>query len=198
MKRLMFAGIATLLLTTAAHATTLLTLSPSNGAIAGLPGATAGWGFTFLNDTDYAVITGSEFCATSSSPLPGACAPVVPNLGTYTDVVGPQPLLVIGPSPEQTTVSQAFDATAHTGLGSFTFDPLASGGASASGLIAVTYDLFSVSPNDPNFSPSDEIAGGNFVTADASVTAVPEPGALLLLGSGLAGLGLWRNRRTRA
>ena len=197
MKRLIFAGIATLLLTTAAHATTMLTLGPADGAIAGLPGATAGWGFTFVNDTDYAVITGSEFCATSSSPLPGACAPVFPNLGTYTDMAGAQ-FLVVGPSPEQPTVSQAFDTTAHTGLGSFTFDPLASGGASASGLLAVTYDLFSVSPNDPNFSPSDEIAGGNFVTADASVTAVPEPGALVLLGSGLVGLGLWRNRRTRA
>jgi len=36
------------------------------------------------------------------------------------------------------------------------------------------------------------------LTADGSVTVVPEPGALVLLGSGLASLGLWRHRRNRA
>jgi hypothetical protein len=54
-----------------------------------------------------------------------------------------------------------------------------------SGMIVLTYDLYYL---DPSIDPSAvEIAGGNYVTADASVTTVPEPAPLLqLLSSGLA------------
>ena len=176
-----------LLLTSAARATTILTLDPAGGAISGLAGTTVGWGFTFTNDTDYAVITGTQFCDTSSSPLPNICASLAPNLGTYTDFAGLQ-FLVAGPSPESTTVSQTFDNSLLTGIGSFAIDPGASG--TVSGIIVLTYDLYSVSPNDPAFNPDDVISGGNYLTANASVTvapvtSVPEPGSFGLLGAGL-------------
>ncbi len=36
-----------------------------------------------------------------------------------------------------------------------------------------------------------------FTTASATVTVTPEPGTLLLLGSGLAGLVAWRMRKAK-
>ena len=179
-----------LIFTQAAQANTTLTLDPANGALTGLAGATVGWGFTFTNDTDFAVITGTQFCDSSSGSLPAGCLPVSPDLGIYTDFAGMQ-FLVAGPSPESTSVSQSFDNTLMTGIGSFAIDPSASG--TVSGLIVVTYDLYSVSPNDPTFDPSDEISGGNYVDATASVTVgslptAPEPGSLPLLAIGLVAL----------
>ena len=168
------------LLLTSAWADPILTLIPADGAISGTPGTTVGWGFTLTNDAHYAVITGRGFCDSTSSPLPDICLPPSPNLGTYTDFAGAQ-FLVAGPSPENTVISQTFDNTALTGIGSFVIDPSASG--TASGIIVLTYDLFSVSPNDPAFSPDDELSSGNYLTAAASVTAVPEPASISLLGA---------------
>jgi len=71
-----------------------------------------------------------------------------------------------------------------------------------SGIIELSYDLFSVSPNNPNFSFDDVIANGLFLTAPASVTvgsaaAVAEPGTLLLLASGFVATVLDRRRRQK-
>jgi hypothetical protein len=178
--------IGCFLLASAAYADPILTLNPASGALTGVAGATVGWGFTITNSTDYLVVTGSSFCDSGSSPLPGVCNPVSPNIGSYTDFIGSQ-FVVVGPSPENTSVSQTFDNTVLTGIGSFAINANASG--TASGIIVMTYDLFSVSPNDSNFNPNDEISGGNFLTADASVTVgqtspVPEPAAFVLMFTG--------------
>ena len=85
--------------------------------------------------------------------MPNICLSLAPNLGAYTDFAGAE-FLVAGPPPESTTVSQTFDNTALTGIGSFAIDPGASG--TVSGIIVLTFDLFSVSPNDPGFSPVDD------------------------------------------
>jgi hypothetical protein len=171
----------------ALQANTVLTLNPPNGAISGAAGTTIGWGFTFANDTNYAVITGTEFCATASGPLPNICLPPSPDLGTYTDFAGAQ-FLVVGPSPETTSVTQAFDNSLQTGLGSFSINPAATG--TESGILVVTYDLYSVSPNDPAFSFVDDFVGGNYLTAAASVTVgttspVPEPSTFVYLAAAL-------------
>ena len=163
---------------------TSLSLDPINGALSGAPGDTVGWGFTLTNDTDYLVVTGSDFCVgIIASPCSNA-------LGTYSDFIGPS-FVVVGPSPESSPVIQSFDPSTMTGLGSFLISSSALSGQSLSGEIVVTYDLYSVDPNDPAFDPIvDTISSGNQITADASVTvagtaAVPEPSAVLLLCVGL-------------
>jgi hypothetical protein len=189
-KKLFLALLAVCLaLTTGARANAILTLDPADGAITGLAGTTVGWGFTFTNDTDYALITGSEFCDVTSTSLPDVCLSVAPDLGTYTDFAG-SIVNAVGPLPDATSVSQTFDNDPlnPTGIGSFAIDASASG--TASGLLVLTYDLYSVSPDDPNFNFDDEISGNNFVSASASVTvgsvtATPEPGYLPLLAVGL-------------
>jgi len=159
-----------------------LQLNPAGGAIAGLPGATVGWGFTLTNDTDFLLVTSADFVTVTS-------------LGTFTDYIAAFNFVLVGPPPETSPVSQAFNAGLLTGIGSFQISPLASAGDRALGEIVLTYDLFSVSPNDLNFDPvTDTVSVGNSLRANASVAAVPEPSTALLLGSALAGL-WWRFRR---
>jgi hypothetical protein len=181
-----------------AHADTLptLTLDPTNGAITGTAGSTVGWGFTLTNlGPDFAVVTGSDFCV---GPITSPCSN---SLGTYTDFIGQQ-FFVLGPSPENPMVSQSFDLMALTGIGSLAINPLAQPGDSAIGQIVLSYDLFSLSPNNPNFDPIlDTLSDGNFLKAPASVTVatttvqIPEPGSLSLLACGLFGFLLLKQRR---
>jgi len=160
-----------------------LTLNPVGGALFGTPGATVGWGFTLTNDTGYLVITGTDF----SLPL-----------GTFSDLIGPfssHQSIVLGPGD---TFSQAFSAASQTGLGEFAIDPSTFCGQVATGSITLTYDLYSVSPNDSAFDPDqDLISVGNILTADASVSVVPEPGSLLLMASAMPALVAWRRRAQR-
>lgn len=166
----------------AANATTVFTLDPVGGAISGAPGDVVGWGFTFYNDADYAVITDSEFLTGSS-------------LGTYTGFIQ-LPFFVVGPAPETTSWTQSFDANAQTGAGQFAIDPLAVVGAIANGVIQVTYDLYSASPNDPSFDPGvDLVNSGNTIAAAASVSVtappivvVPEPFLAPFAALSLAGM----------
>jgi hypothetical protein len=169
-----------------------LTLDPANGALSGTPGSTVGWGFTIANSTNFLLITSSDFCV---GPISSPCSN---GLGTYTDFIASNQFVVVGPLPESSSVTQAFDNSLLTGIGSFLINSTANPGDSVSGQIVLTYDLFSVSPNAPNFDPiADTISIGNFLTASASVsvpsTTAPEPGTGLLFGYGLiafAGLGL--------
>jgi len=165
-----------------AQATVLLQLDPVGGAISGQPGETIGWGFTLSNDTDYLVVTSASFNAPSS-------------MGSFTDYISqPSNFFVVGPPPESSTVSQVFDQTLMTGIGSFTIDPTAMIGSVVNSSIVLTYDLFSVSPNDPSFDPDvDTLSNGNLVTATASVSvvpgvAVPEPSTIFLIVLGFLGM----------
>ncbi len=185
MKLTRYVPIAALFLCSGMRADVIFTLIPAGGAVTGAPGQTVGWGFTLDNTTDYLVVTSADFVTV---------APV----GTFTDFISPA-FLVIGPSPELSSVTQFFSASAFTGVGSYAIDATATVGGLSLGKIQLTYDLYSVSPNDPAFDPTTSgvlISSGNLLEADASVevvagtSAVPEPGSLVLLGTMLALFGI--------
>lgn len=176
-------------ITGAAHGASI-TLIPPGGALTGTPGSTVGWGFSLTNTTDFLQITSSEFCLDSSG-VTTACQ--LPTIGTYTDFIGPNGP-VAGPPPESPTVTQAFDLGTQQGAGSFTISAAAPVGAQNTGQIVFFYNLYSVSPNDPNFNPvTDTLATDQTLTAAASVTVVgatgvPEPATFGFAGIAIAAL----------
>jgi hypothetical protein len=166
-----------------------LTFTLSNGGvIAGSPGATVGWGFTLTNSENYVVISASEFDTTQNG-----------GDGTYSDFIGPD-FVVVGPANgfgDLPTVTQDFGL--NSGVGSFTISPTATIGDIVLGESVLTFDVYSVSPDDPSFNPIvDTLANGLEISAPAKVLVTPEPPTgLLLLAAGL-GLLVRRPRRLGA
>lgn len=135
------------------------------------------------NTVNWLVVTGSQF---------------TPNivLGTYEDFIGPS-FVVVGPSPDLTSVSQSFDPDLFTGTGAFTIDPLAGVNSTATGQIVLSYDLYKVSPNDSNFDPFlDTVSLGNTFAANAKVqvVAAPEPDLSWALGILLIAITVYEKR----
>jgi hypothetical protein len=181
----------------------VLTLDPTSGALTGPAGSTVGWGFTLTSGgSDFAVISGSDFCV---GPVTSPCSN---SFGTYTDFAGPQ-FIVVGNNPGESPVTETFDNSMQTGMGSFAINAASTG--TISGDIVVTYDLYSVDPNSSDFDPEvDTFSNGDMLFAPASVTVgsssnntVPEPATLPLLLAGfaalvLAGLKSGKNLRTNS
>ena len=169
---------AACLLAASAQAAVMFQLDPVGGAVAGNPGETVGWGFTLANDTDFLVVTSASFVPTPLSAF-----------GSFEDYISTGPLLVVGPSPESPSVTQAFSVLLRTGVGAFHISPTAKG--PVGGSVVIHYSLFSVSPNDPNFDPDvDTLVPDGTLTARAAVDAVPEPGSFALVGIAALVLGL--------
>src|SRR4051794_11678855 len=176
-----------------AQAAPLLTLSPAGGTIQGSRGTVVGWGFTISNpDPNFLVVTSAELCQTVvvagftvCDQFPSA------TLGTFTDYIAQFNLIVAGPAPESPVISQAFNSTLLTGVGSFAISPGAPYGT-FSGQILLTYDLYSRSPKDPLFDAGADFLSpgpnGNTLTANAAVSSVPEPSTILLVAAGGAAL----------
>jgi hypothetical protein len=178
-------------------------LNPVSGAISG--NGTIGWGFTLTNDMNFIKVVLSDFCSgTGNDQFSTPCD--TSQLGHYQDFIANYSgahSVVVGPTAtnpgDTTSFMQSFNNMAMTGVGSYTIDnPSAMMGDMVSGQILLEYDLFSRSPNDPSFNArTDTIATSQFVVVTASVTDVPEPGTLFLLGTAFAGLGVARFRRRK-
>jgi hypothetical protein len=187
-KVIMLIGLLSLLSFNAAQAATTFQLDPPNGVLSGLPGSTVGWGFTLSNTENFLVVTSAAFEPAT-------------DLGTFMDFISaPDNFFVVGPAPGASNVwAQAFNAVTQTGIGSFAIDPNAALGGVAYGEIVLTYDLFALSPLNPNFNPdTDTLSNGNILTASASVVTavVPLPGAVWLFGSAVVSiLGFCKRQR---
>jgi hypothetical protein len=195
-------AVAGLVACTAAAGSTLV-LTPA-GDIYGLSGATVGWGFTITNTvSNWIEVTSAAFC-TGTSGTNTLCT--VATIGTFTDYISGYNDIVVGPSPDSTSVTQAFGNVAHTGIGSFLIT--AASGQTGPGQIVLTYNVFSRSPHDAAFNPdTDTVSTDNFLTASASVTVASAPvptvptlsqwGMVLLAGLLAAAAALELHRRTR-
>ena len=156
-----------------AHADVVtLTLSPTNGTVAGAPGTAVGWGFTITDSSpDEYVVLDDSFSNLS------------PVYGTYMDYIVNQ-FDVAGPAPESSTISQSWNPSAQTGIGEFDLYASDSYPQSFSGTITVDYSLFTDDPNDPNFDPNSFVGSGT-ASAAAGVEVTPEPSSWIMLCTGL-------------
>ena len=149
-------------------------LLPASGAISGDAGSTIGWGYSVTNDSEYWL----ELTGIGADSFEHALADA-----------SPFDYAILAPG---VTHSVAFDAVALLGLYQLTWDALAPAGFTNAGLFVLS----------AAFWDGDPFASGAFVSEaptlsagySASVNPVPEPGTLLLLGSGAAIAALARRR----
>jgi hypothetical protein len=149
---------------------------PASGNVSGSPGSTVGWGYTLTNNTSnwLEAVNLSAGSFTIGSPV----AVIFFNF----------PIL----APD-TSVTVQFNALTDAGLYALALFPNAPLGASNTGTFLLDSQYFS---GDPLSCGSCFIGAAPELTANykATVTSVPEPASLLVLVSGLFGVGCWRRR----
>jgi len=163
------------------RAGSVLDLLPS-GDLSGAPGEALGWGFSISNDANYIEISGAFFC-TGVVNYPSSCGS--PLLGAFEDYISNFNDIIVGnpTGTDPATVSQLFNITAQTGIGSFTIDPGAGIGTD-SGEIVLSYFVWDLDPNDDDAIKLDN-GGVQYMWATASVDVVPEPATAGMLGGAL-------------
>jgi spore coat protein U-like protein len=169
--------------TAGASATTILptvtfSLIPEDGFLAGVAGASVGWGYTIdsTNNGSPAFVFIESFSFGDATPIGAFLQPGVPFAGATdgSPITVPWSLNVSG-------LQYHIDASARVG-------------ASTQGAITLTYDVYSdAAQNDPiEFGLTvDAQMNGQDVNAEV-VSTVPEPGAATLFVLGAVGLMLRR------
>ena len=148
-----------------AQAAPTLTLIPGNGALVGYPGTNVGWGFSLYNESSYDLYVNG---VSADGSLAGG------SLGTFSDAV-----IIWSLGSLTIAAGDTYNGTVASGtpLASFAIKPGAPFGAvPVFGKIYVDYEF-----NDSSF----EWQGSGTLSADASVTTIPEPSTYILLGLSL-------------
>jgi hypothetical protein len=183
--------VAVLLATHGARAENTFTFTtlPDPGDVSGTAGSTVGWGYSITNNslTDALDLTGIDstlYLATDG----------VPDASIFD-------FPVLAPN---TTVTEDYDPMGFFGLFQFTWNPDVPVGTTETGYFTL-YGAF-CDPSVDMFCGDDggTVLSTNFATADYTATVsssvgtpVSEPSSLLLLLSGLCGIGLWSWRRQK-
>ena len=162
-----------------AQASPVLSLAVTPSTVSGSAGGIVGWGFT-LTDTSgvySAIVLASDLCP--GGVLASPCSTNgEPSLGVYTDNISSGPDFFLNPGDSPTEGADGFGSlTLNAGLAPGNY----------SGLLVLYYDVID---SDFNLIDSDlHITAPFSVTVNGSESgSVPEPGTLLLLGTGLAGI----------
>jgi PEP-CTERM motif len=178
MKWLATSVMLLLFVSTASAAPITFELLPGNGAIDGEAGATIGWGYTVTNQSEFWL----ELTNVDADPFEHAIADA--SLFDYA---------IIAPGDTHTVI---YNAATLEGLYQLTWDALAPIGFTNSGTFVLSANYWDADPFQ---------AGAAIVSAaptqsaaySATVSTVPEPGTLLLMGAG-AGIGALVRRRRRS
>ncbi len=171
-----------------------IVLDPPNGAVSGVAGSTAGWGFTvdWTAAGNFISFTGSSLGSVLSGETNNSF------LAAYTDFIGANSGpdgIALGPG----TWTQPFDAISGTGVGSYaisTNPSLAIPLAEDTGQITFNFDIYSGNPAVSGaYLGSYSYYGGPTAFSVTVENPIPEPGTLWLLCAGAGMPALFRVRK---
>jgi len=169
-----------------ADGTYSFSIVPPSGAASGSPGSTIGWGYSITNNSTTDLLVTLD--ANEDS--------VLDSLGTVTAIFDAP---IIAPN---TTATESYDSMAMLGLIELTLDPGLPVGTTATGHIFMVA-MFCTALDPTTGMPVNcgkvinESVSYNVTVTPPPGTGVPEPSSMLLLFSGLCGIGMciWHRQR---